>query len=157
MAQGQEGPKLQIVIPTCLRQYFFNYAHNNPLSGHLGRLKSLLRLVDICYWSTLRSDVWKHCKECQVCQQHKPSISKLARHMLSTLVVEPIHMLGVDHIRPFPKSPKQNEHLLVIVVYCSKWVELFTLHVACILVEEILTRWGTPMHLVSDRGTQFTS
>ncbi len=163
MPQGPKGPKLQLVIPTCLRQNFLNYAHNNPLSGHLGRLKTLLRLVDICYWPTLRSDVWRYCKECQVCQKHKPSISKLAGHMQSTPVVEPGHMLGVDLMGPFPKSSKQNEHLLVIVDYCSKWVELFPLRVAKapqiarILVEEIFTRWGTPMYLVSDRGSQFTS
>ncbi len=60
MPQGTKGPKLQLVIPTCLRQNFLNYAHNNPLSGHLGRLKTLLRLVDICYWPTLRSDVWRY-------------------------------------------------------------------------------------------------
>lgn len=64
---------------------------------------------------------------------------------------------------PFPKSVKQNEHLLVIVDYCSKWVELFPLRVAKapkiarILVEDIFTRWGTPAYLVSDRGAQFTS
>lgn len=83
--------------------------------------------------------------------------------MQSTPVVEPGHMLGIDLMGPFPKSQKQNEHLLVIVDYCSKWVELFPLRVAKapqiarILVEEIFTRWGTPMYLVSDRGTQFTS
>lgn len=64
---------------------------------------------------------------------------------------------------PFPKSIKQNEHLLVVVDYCSKWVELFPLRVAKapqiarILVEEVFTRWGTPAYLVSDRGAQFTS
>ncbi len=64
---------------------------------------------------------------------------------------------------PFPRSTKQNEHLLVIVDYCSKWVELFPLRaarapqIAQILIEEIFTRWGTPAYLVSDRGAQFTS
>uniref|UniRef100_A0A673JMS7 Integrase catalytic domain-containing protein n=1 Tax=Sinocyclocheilus rhinocerous TaxID=307959 RepID=A0A673JMS7_9TELE len=107
--------------------------------------------------------MWSYCKECQVCQQHKPSISKLAGHMQSTPVVEPGHMLGIDLMGPFPKSSKLNEHLLVVVDYCSKWVELFPLRVAKapqitrILIEEIFTRWGTPMYLVSDRGTQFTS
>lgn len=72
-------------------------------------------------------------------------------------------MLGVDLMGPFPKSPKQNEHLLVGVDYCSKWVELFPLRVAKapqiarILIDEIFKRWGTPVYLVSDRGAQFTS
>lgn len=83
--------------------------------------------------------------------------------MQLTSTVEPGHMLGIDLMGPFPESQKQNEHLLVIVDYCSKWVELFPLRVAKapqiahILVEEIFTRWGTPMYLVSYRRTQFTS
>ncbi len=53
--------------------------------------------------------------------------------------------------------------MLVVVDYCSKWVELFPLRVAKapqiarIPIDEIFTRWGTPVYLVSDRGAQFTS
>ncbi|KAL6486487.1 hypothetical protein MHYP_G00058790 [Metynnis hypsauchen] len=62
-----------------------------------------------------------------------------------------------------PKRSLQNEHLLVIVDYCSKWVELFLLRtakahqIANILVKDIFTRSGTPAFLVSDCGPQFTS
>ncbi|KAL1268670.1 hypothetical protein QQF64_034033 [Cirrhinus molitorella] len=63
----------------------------------------------------------------------------------STPVVEPGYMIGVDLMGPFPRSAKQNEHL-VTVDYCSKWVELFPLRkakapqITRILVEEIFTR-----------------
>ncbi len=160
---GQKGQKWQLVIPARYREEFLRYAHDNPLSGHLGRLKTLLRLLEVVYWPSLRTDVWKHCKECPTCQKYKPSLSKLSGHLQSTPVVEPGHMLGIDLMGPFPRSTKQNEHLLVIVDYCSKWVELFPLRaarapqIARILIEEIFTRWGTPAYLVSDRGAQFTS
>lgn len=139
---GQKGQKFQLVVP----------------EG-----KTLLRLLDMVYWPSLRSDVWKHCKKCQVCQMYKPSISKLSGYLQNTPVVEPGYMIGVDLMGPFLKSPRQNEYLLVIVGYCSKWVELFPLRVAKgpqiahILVDEIFTHWGTPVYLVSDRGAQFTS
>ncbi len=51
---------------------------------------------------------------------------------------------------PFPRSTQQNEYLLVIVDYFSKWVEVFPTRAAKsatieqILIEEIFTRWGTP-------------
>lgn len=159
----QTGQKLQLVIPSDLRKEFLHYAHDNPLSGHLGRLKTLLRLLDMVYWPSVRPDVWKHCKECITCQQYKPSLSKLSGHLQSTPIVEPGHMIGVDLTGPFPKSVRQNEHLLVVVDYCSKWVELFPLRqakaprIAQFLIGEIFTRWGTPAYLVSDRGAQFTS
>lgn len=105
---GQRGQTFQLVVPECLRKEFLKYAQDNPLSVHFGRLKILLKLVDMVYWLSLHSDVWKHCKECQVCQMYKPSISKLSSYLQNTPVVESGYMLGVDMMGPFPKSPRQN-------------------------------------------------
>ena len=159
----QQGQTLQVVVPTAQRRAILQYAHDASLGGHLGKMKTLMRLLDMAYWPTIRKDVWNHCKECETCQKYKPRISKLSGFMQSTPVVEPGYMLGIDLMGPLPKSPRQNEHLLVIVDYCSKWVELFPLRtakapqIANILVKDIFTRWGTPAFLVSDRGPQFTS
>ena len=66
-------------------------------------------------------------------------------------------------LKAVPKSSKQNEYLLVFVDYYSKWVELFGLRqataksVSNILTREILTRWGVPDFILSDRGSQFVS
>uniref|UniRef100_A0A3B1JJM2 Gypsy retrotransposon integrase-like protein 1 n=1 Tax=Astyanax mexicanus TaxID=7994 RepID=A0A3B1JJM2_ASTMX len=159
----QLGHTLQVVVPVQHREAFLQYAHDNPLSGHLGQMKTLLRLLNIAYWPSIRRDVWTYCKSCEICQKYKPRISKLSGRLQSTPVVEPGYMLGVDLMGPLPKSPRQNEHLLVIVDYCSKWVEMFPLReaktsqIVQILIKDIFTRWGTPAYLVSDRGAQFTS
>lgn len=120
MPDGQKGPKLQLVIPACLWKDFLAYAHDNLIGGHLGRLKTLLRLVDICYWPKLRSDVWKYCKKCQVCQEYKPSISKLASHMQSTSVLEPGHMLGFDP-SVFGIWPRNSVHFPTPPFVCKQW------------------------------------
>uniref|UniRef100_A0A3B1IYF8 Gypsy retrotransposon integrase-like protein 1 n=1 Tax=Astyanax mexicanus TaxID=7994 RepID=A0A3B1IYF8_ASTMX len=158
-----QGQTWQVVVPNKFRRAFLQYAHDNPLSGHLGQLKTLLRLLGVAYWPSIRKDVWAYCRACEICQKYEPRISKLSGLLQSTPVIEPGYMLGVDLMGPLPKSLRQNEHLLVVVDYCSKWVELFPLRVAKtpqiarILVDEIFTRWGTPAYLVSDRGAQFTS
>lgn len=160
---GKKGQKLQIVIPAVFRETFLSYAHDNPMSGHLGKFKTLMRLLDFVYWSSIRTDVWRYCKVCTVCQQHKPTNQKTSGMLQSVPVSEPGYMMGIDLMGPFPRSSKQNEYLLVIVDYFSKWVEMFPMRVAKapniakILIEEIFTRWGTPTYLVSDRGKQFTS
>lgn len=72
-------------------------------------------------------------------------------------------MLGVDLMGPFPRSPDRNEHLLVFVDYFTRWVELFPLRTATapvigkIFHREIVTRWGVPAFVLSDRGSQFVS
>uniref|UniRef100_A0A8C2F2M0 Gypsy retrotransposon integrase-like protein 1 n=1 Tax=Cyprinus carpio TaxID=7962 RepID=A0A8C2F2M0_CYPCA len=159
----QQGCTSQLVIPASLREVFLQFAHSNPLSGHLGRMKTLRRLIDDVYWPEIRKDVWSFCTQCKTCQAYKPRISKLSRLLQSTPVVEPGYMLGVDLMGPFPRSPRSNEFLLVFVDYCSKWVELFALWsakthlITNILVKEMFTRWGAPAYLVSDRGPQFTA
>lgn len=60
-------------------------------------------------------------------------------------------------VGPFPMSPWQNKHLLVVVDYCSKWVELFPLRsvktpiIANILLKDMFTRSA---YLVSDGEPQ---
>lgn len=55
-------------------------------SLHLGRMKTLCRLLNVVYWPEIQRDVWDHCKQCQVCQQYKPRISKLSGTLQSTPV-----------------------------------------------------------------------
>lgn len=63
----------------------------------------------------------------------------------------------------FPCSPRLNEHLLVAVDYCSKWVEMFPMRsakthvIANILTKDTFRWWGTPSYLVTDCGPQFNS
>ncbi|KAL7858316.1 hypothetical protein AOLI_G00184180 [Acnodon oligacanthus] len=59
------GHRDQLMIPSSLRPAIFKYGHDNPLSGHLGRLKTLMRILNMAYWPTIRKDVWDYCKQCQ--------------------------------------------------------------------------------------------
>ena len=70
---------------------------------------------------------------------------------------EPGYMLGMDFMGPLPRSKKGNLYLLVVVDYYTRWVELFpmrdskTPRLCQLLRDEILTRWGVPKYIVSDR------
>lgn len=157
------GQRFQTVVPTSLKEAFLTYAHDSPLSGHLVKFKTLMRLLEFAYWPSIRTDIWQHCKQCGTCQQHKLTNLKPAGGLQSVPIVDPGYMHGMDIMGPFPRSIRQNEYLLVVVDYFSKWVEVFPMRsakstsIVCILNKEIFSRWGTPAFIVSDRGTQFTS
>ncbi len=79
-----QGETMQVIIPLTLREKFLQFAHTNPLSGHLGRMKTLRRLLNVVYWPEIRKDVWSFCTTCQTCQIYKPRISKLSGYLVNT-------------------------------------------------------------------------
>lgn len=116
------GGKYQLVVPKSLVLTFLDYFHNNPLGAHLGRMKTLLKILEVAWWPEVRKDVWKHIKECIVCQQYKPSNTKPSGFLQSTEVNEPGYMFGIDLMGPLPRSKKGNIFLLVVVDYFTTWV-----------------------------------
>ncbi|KAI7789793.1 hypothetical protein IRJ41_013744 [Triplophysa rosa] len=137
----------RIYIPISLRTSFLQHYHSNPMS----------------FWPGMWSDVKRQVRTCVKCQTLKSENQKPAGKLQQTTTTRPNQMLGVDIMGPLPRSTNQNEYLLVFIDYYSRWVELFPMrkataqNVASIFRKEILTRWGVPDFILSDRGVQFIS
>ncbi|KAI4881414.1 hypothetical protein NFI96_007028 [Prochilodus magdalenae] len=82
------------------------YFHDCPLGAHLGRMKTLLRILDVAWWPEVRKDVWLHVKECSDCQKYKPSNTKPSGYLEGTEIKEPGYTLGMDLMGPFPKRKR---------------------------------------------------
>jgi hypothetical protein len=153
----------RICVPCSLIQQVLQYYHASPLSGHGGIFKTYKRIQEVAFWPGMWNDVKQWVKRCVKCQQLKSDNRKPAGKMQHTTVTHPNEMLGVDIMGPLPCSSNRNAYLLVFVDYFTRWVEMFPMRnataqtVAAIFKKEILTRWGIPDFLLSDRGTQFVS
>ncbi|GJZ68715.1 reverse transcriptase domain-containing protein [Tanacetum coccineum] len=64
---------------------------------------------------------------------------------------------GIDFMGPVPSS-RGNRYILVVVYYVSKWVEAKALpindsRVVVIFLKQLLSRFGTPRAIISNRET----
>ena len=100
------------------------------------------------------------CRECDKCQR----LGKISRyHMMPLnliLVVDLFDVWGIDFMGPFPSSFGYL-YILMGVDYVSKWVEAVPYRAAYhrvvlkFLKENILSRFGVPKAIISDKGSHF--
>ncbi|GJR05748.1 reverse transcriptase domain-containing protein [Tanacetum coccineum] len=108
-------------------QKILDECHHGPTGGHYGPLITAKKVFDAgFYWPTIF-------KEAQT--------------------------LGIDFMGPFLKSHK-FEYILVAIDYVSKWAEAEALptnnaRVVVNFLKKLVSRFGIPKALISDRGTHF--
>ncbi|KAI2647074.1 Transposon Ty3-I Gag-Pol polyprotein [Labeo rohita] len=161
--QSNNQVHYRVCIPVSLVPSILQHYHSNPWCGHVGIFKTYKRIHDYAFWPGMWADIRHHVKSCVKCQTLKGESQKPVGKLQQTVTTRPNEMLGVDIMGPLPRSTQQNEYLLVFVDYYSRWVEFFPLRnanaqsIALLLRKEILTRWGVPDFILSDRGAQFVS
>ena len=74
----------------------------------------------------------------------------------------PFHTIHIDHLGPFIKSVKGNEHILVTICGFTKYVFIKAVgstktQPVIEMLEEVACIFGLPTRIITDRGTVFTS
>ena len=83
--------------------------------------------------------------------------------MVKYLVGAPMERIGIDILGPLPESASGNRYILVVCDYFTKWTGAWaipnteTITVVTILINQFISIWGVPLHIYSDRGSQFES
>ncbi len=70
-----------LVIPTSMQNKLIAWAHDHPMAGHAGRIKTMHRLSSRVYWAKMRKDIYKYVQECTLCQQFKYNTQPLSMPM----------------------------------------------------------------------------
>lgn len=142
----------RVVIPHKLQSQCLRQVH----LGHpdIQRRKALSR--SYFYWPGMDRDITEWVNSCQPCQlaaKSPPSCTKNT-NWPSTV---PWHRVHVDYA-----GPVNGEWYLVVVDSFSKWPEIIqtssiTTKATIGILRALFARFGMPVTLISDNGTQFTS
>jgi hypothetical protein len=161
--RGLSTPLLKCIAPseTC---YVLTEVHEGSCGHHIGG-KSLARnfLRAGYFWLTMNKDTTEHVKKFQKYQEHSP-ISHIPDEDLHSISTPwPFHTWGLDLLGPFTPTRGQFKHLIVVVDYYTKWIELEPLaSIASIKAQnfvfrQIICRFGTSAEVICDNETQFTN
>ncbi len=153
----------QVVLPKVLRKSILEHLHDSPFGGHFGAERTLAHVQTRFYWYDMRDDVSLWCRTCQACASRARPLKKPQAHMGSVRVGGAFERVAIDVMGPLLETDRYHSYILVVSDYFTKWVEAYPLPnqtatvVADIVVKEWVPRFGVPLSLHSDQGTNFTS
>jgi hypothetical protein len=155
--------EFRIVIPVNMRQKIMAQCHNHPLSGHLGVKRTYARLATRYFWFGMYESVQEWINMCIHCATRKGSPKDNAYNTTSIPVSSAWEVVGTDIMGPLPKTKNGHRYIITFTDHMTKWVEAIPLKetsaetIAEVYVKQIICRHGTPLQLLSDRGTNFMS
>lgn len=142
----------RVIIPKIFRKRVLNQLHKPHLGIQL--TKSIAR--NYVYWPKIDQDIESLIKSCDKCAIAAKSPIKTILHSWPT-PASAWQRIHIDYAGPI-----NSTYFLVIVDAYSKWPEIITTKTISAtatvdIMKEICNRFGSPIQIVSDNGTQFTS
>jgi hypothetical protein len=156
------------VPPTLQKKWILKY-HEPPLMGHARPEVVLKRLQRNFWFPKMRQRVFNEIRKCNLCRK-----AKYERHKPYGLLQpnkppeKPWQVVSMDFIGPLPESKDENEvcyeNIFVVVDRLTKYAEFIPMprrydapYLAKVFAKNIVTRYGIPEKIISDRDKLFTS
>jgi transposase InsO family protein len=152
-----------VVVPQQLRETILNAHHNDRLAAHIGRDKMFDQMRSRYFWAGMYEDLSRWVNACLLCAKRKPPQPKNQGLLHPVQASSPFEIVAIDILGPLNKTKRNYKYILVCIDLFTNWVEagpLRTLEAsetAEMVYRLIITRFGCPMKILTDQGTQFTS
>jgi hypothetical protein len=142
--------------------------HDDALAGHFGVEKTLELLQRKYFWPKMTESIKEYIKSCDICQRVKTHRHRPYGELQSLPhPTEKWREITMDFITDLPPSGREGnvyDSILVIVdrftkmaQYISTEKTITSSRLADILISQVITTFGKPYGIVSDRGSVFTS
>ena len=156
-------PTSLLVIPNSLISVVLYNMHDNPISGHGGKERTLKRIKERFYFDNMKNIVNAYVESCNDCLTRKKVPGKQYGLLMPMNRNSPAEKWGCDVLGPFIRSQNGNRDIIVAIDYYTRYAEIkavpnaTTPQIAKFIIENIVTRHGTPRIIVTDRGKCFIS
>ncbi|GJP35280.1 hypothetical protein CLOM_g19773 [Closterium sp. NIES-68] len=150
-----------------LRQLLLKEYHDVLYAGHFGANKMLTAIAKHYYWPHMAADVQQFLTSCATCQRMKSSKQKKAG-LLQPLPApeQPWQVVSLDFITGLPTTTSGHDAILVVIDKLSKMGHFIPTHTTVqseetaqlqVFVRYIISQYGIPTTLISDRDPKITS
>jgi transposase InsO family protein len=152
----------KLCVPKPARAAVLRECHDNPTAGHLGIAKTTARLALRYYWPGMFREAAQYVRNCPSCQRYKTPQQQPPGKMYPTPNRQPWETVSTDLVGPLPRSSRGNCYVVVMQDRFTKWVQCRAVRKATAravtqaLYEDVITRFGCPVTVISDNGTQYT-
>ncbi|XP_022019026.2 protein NYNRIN-like [Helianthus annuus] len=157
------GPLLQCVDPQDA-SYLIREIHEGICGIHAGPRMVVAKIMNAgYYWPGMHVDALHELRKCDVCQRHASKTLHPKNDLIPVSTAWPFQQWGIGMVGPFPEAPGAVKFIIVVVDYFTKWVEAKALSLTSAMMvrkfiwEHIICRFGLPLKIVTDNGTNFTS
>jgi transposase InsO family protein len=162
--KANDEQKLLLCVPKSLRLRVMQELHNTQLAGHLGFLKTYVRVRERFFWNRIEKTVRDYVKKCESCQQRKPDIGLPKGNMQPIAYPDgPFELVSMDIVGRLVATPRRNQYIIVLIDAYSKYMEASALKntrsetIADFFVNQVITRHGAVVKVLTDRAPSFCS
>ena len=151
----------QLVVPRAMRDQYMRLAHTGMTGGHLGVRRTRAQVRRRAFWVGWSRDVRRFCQCCPQCNQYHRGLPPRQGPLQPLPCGAPWERLSIDVTGPHPRSRRGNVYILTMMDNFTKFVEAAPMHnqeatsVARALVENVIVRYGAPLQILTDQGTNF--
>ncbi|XP_022026370.1 uncharacterized protein LOC110927055 [Helianthus annuus] len=144
--------------------YLIREVHEGICGIHAGPRMVVAKVMNAgYYWPGMHLDAVKELRKCSGCQRHAPKTMRPKNELVPVTTAWPFQQWGIDMVGPFPEAPGAVKFIIVVVDYFTKWVEAKALAsttsavVKRFIWEQIICRFGLPLRIITDNGTNFAA
>ena len=155
--------RLLFLVPVSLRDEVLRLCHDLKMIGHPGIDRTYAKLCQSVFWYGMRQDCKIFVKSCPDCNRQKKSSRKARGSLGSYHAGAPVERVHIDILGPFSQSSAGNKYIIMLVCQFTKWIEAYPVtsctseEVAEKVITNFITRFGCPLQIHTDQGSNFTS